>query len=375
MTEQHAAKSEINVDRLQDDAQAVVARLIGDVALGGLVTAMLDHETPPAFLWRLDYPTLKAIAERTERDLRSCLDALSDQDKVLLADLRRLPLDRDPTRALLEMATSPGYFALPVSLLQPPAPSTRLFATVSSLISRLDNRGLVDITGLDARPDVLVMDEWAIPYHQFLRRGFSSAINDVLIGGLVQQLRAGLAVRVAVDERRLHRADEHLRWKELDFWNGPALSEARLDDPDRRGVEVLVHRWPADAVRLPWDNVEQASIRTALDGKLRTIEIEEVVDPARNAKCEFQLVRYAHAQRDIERHSFVHLDGAVRFYAPEAYEARLGARWPTADDEQPSGRRKVFRVDGGMDSTTWCDLVALWFRGNELVREALSALS
>ena len=374
MTEPRAAKSNIDVDRLQNDAQAVVARLIGDAALGDLVTAMLDHETPPVFLWRLDYPTLKAIAERTERDLRDCLDALRDEDKVLLAEIRRLPFDRDPARALLEMATSPGYFALPASLLQPPEPSTRVFATLPRLIGRLDNRGLVDITGLDARPDALFVDEWAIPYHQFLRRSFSSGINDALIGVLVLQARSGLRVHMAVDERRIHRAREHLRWEERDYWNGPALSETRLDDPHRHKVEVLVHRWPADAVQLPWDNVEQASVRTTLDGHLRTIEIEEVIDPARNAKCEFQLVRYVHAQRDIERHSFVHLDGAVRFYGPQAYEARRAARWPTADRQQPAGRRKVFRVDGDMDAATWSELVALWFRGNELVREALQAL-
>jgi hypothetical protein len=375
MAEAPAAESEIDLDRLQIDAHAVVARLIGDARLGELVTAMLDHETPPSFLWRLDYPSLNVIAERTERHLRDCLNALSDKDKLLLAEIRRLPLDRDPVRALLEVATAPGYFALPASLLEPPAPSTRVFAMVPALISRLDNRGLIDITGLDARPDALFVGEWAVPYHQFLRRRFSSGINDALIGELVRQAGMGRVVRVALDERRLHRADEHVRRMEFDYWNGPAISEERLDDPGRRGVEVLVHRWPADAGRLAWDNVEQASIRTALDGDLRTIEIEEVIDPARNAKCDFQLVRYAHAQRDIGRHSFVHVDGAVRFYTPPTYEVRRAARWPTADDEQPAGRRKVFRVDGDMDTATWCELVALWFRGNELVREALQALA
>jgi hypothetical protein len=138
---------------------------------------------------------------------------------------------------------------------------------------------------------------------------------------------------------------------------------------------VLVHAWPADKERLPWDNVEQAIIRTSLDGSVRTIEMEELIDPARNVNSVYQLVRYAHAQRDIERRTFIHLDGAVRYYNEEAYTARRAVPWPRSEAEQPVGRRKTFRIDGDMDTKVWADLVAYWFRGNELVLEALAGMS
>jgi hypothetical protein len=180
---------------------------------------------------------------------------------------------------------------------------------------------------------------------------------------------------LAIDERRIHRREDHVQILEKDYWNGPPLSDARLDDPNRRGPEILEHRWPEDADPLPWDNTEQASIRTTLDGARRTIEIEELARPTSSRRSDYQLVRYAHAIRDIERHAFIHLDGAVRYYTSQAYESRRQGRWAQKEDQQPTGRRKVFRVDGELDTAAWTDLVALWFHGNQLVVEALAGLA
>lgn len=373
--EEPAAAISIDGDRLGEDAAEVVRRLIGQQPLDELVQAMLDHEVPPVFLWRRDYPTLDEVKGRVESALRAHLDDATTDDRTLIGTAQRLYFESDPARALLALGTGPGYFAVPESLVGLPDPSSRVFSRVPGLVDRLDNRGLLDISGLDAQPDILFVDDWAIPYHQFLRRGFSSRPNDLLIAGLLRQSRDGLSVHLAIDERRIHRRGEHLRIEERDYWFGPPMVESRLDDPDQRAPEVLVHAWPADKERLPWDNVEMAIIRTSLDGVVRTIEIEELIDPALNVKCEYQLVRYAHAQRDIERNMFIHLDGAVRFYDPVAYQARRAVPWPRAEAEQPVGRRKTFRIDGDMDTKVWADLVACWFRGNELVLEALVGMS
>ncbi|OGO53773.1 MAG: hypothetical protein A2Z32_10655 [Chloroflexi bacterium RBG_16_69_14] len=68
------------------------------------------------------------------------------------------------------------------------------------------------------------------------------------------------------------------------------------------------------------------------------------------------------------------MDGAVRYYRPDAYEARRAADWPHGEG-QPDGRRKVFRINGSIDTAAWSNLTALWFRGNELVCEALATLA
>ena len=105
------------------------------------------------------------------------------------------------------------------------------------------------------------------------------------------------------------------------------------------------------------------------------VEIEELTDPTLEGRCDFQLVRYLHAERDLERHLFTHMDGAVRFYERGSYEERLSLRWPSSELGAPAGRRKVFRADGDISTAQWSDLVALWFRGNHLVLEALATLT
>ena len=59
------------------------------------------------------------------------------------------------------------------SLLDVPPASSRTLTILPELLEELDNRGLLDIEGLDARPDILDVKDWAMPYHQLLRRSFS----------------------------------------------------------------------------------------------------------------------------------------------------------------------------------------------------------
>ena len=213
------------------------------------------------------------------------------------------------------------------------------------------------------------------PINQFLRRNFGARVNDTLIGELLRAGAAGATVQVAIDERRLMARGDYRRYLERDYWNGPPMSEESLDDPNRRGVEILQHGWPAGKERLPWSVEEHLSIRTYLSDATRTIEIEEITYPTLLRESEFQLVRYLHAERDIERHRFTHMDGAVRFYDRGMYEARREVRWPTGPENGPEGRRKVFRLDGEISTTDWVEIVAQWLRGSELLLEALAELA
>jgi hypothetical protein len=197
-------------------------------------------------------------------------------------------------------------------------------------------------------------------------------MNDVLIASLLRLAGQGQTVSLAIDERRMHPRSEHLRWEERDYWSGPPLTFERLDDPDRRAPEILQHGWPVGAKLLPWEIDEHVTVRTKLDGARRTIEIEEITRPSLLDQSEYQLVRYAHAERDITCHTFTHLDVAVRYYERGRYEARRDERWPTDESNEPVGHRKVFRVDGDLADDEWLDTVGLWFRGNRLIWEALA---
>jgi hypothetical protein len=87
-----------------------------------------------------------------------------------------------------------------------------------------------------------------------------------------------------------------------------------------------------------------------------------------------RLLRYLHAIRDIERGVFIHCDGAVRAYTPERYETRAAKNYMTG--RESAGRyRKVFRLDGAIETDVWSSIAARWFRGNRLMKEYLDSLS
>jgi hypothetical protein len=334
---------------------------------------MLDCEVAPVFLWRDDYASLAAVAGEVHLRLDASLASATHADEELIRSMLGLGIfDPDPARALLEGATALGYFTIPVSLLRSPTRASRVLTRFPHLADRIDERGLLPISGLAAQPDVLFVADMAVPFHQLLRRGFGSRVNDVLIAALIGLAGQGHSVALAIDERRMHPRPEHLRIEERDYWSGPPLSFERLDNPDGRAPEILQHGWPVGTELLSWEIDENVSVRTRLDGTRRTVEIEEISKPSLEVFSEFQLVRYVHAERDISRHTFTHLDGAVRYYDRGRYEARRGERWPTEEANSPTGRRKVFRVDGDLTDEQWLSAVALWFRGNRLIFEALA---
>jgi hypothetical protein len=367
----------IDLDELAQEAAALVASLVGDDRLDDIVAKMLDHDAFPTFLWRDQPEPVAADAVALAEDLRPKLADLGEMDLGGLDDPRlTLVLDPDPPKRLLQLATTPRFRAIPRTLLDPPARTSKVLTAIPWLRDHIDDRGLLELVdGVEPQPDVVFIRDWAVPYHQFLRRGFGARVNDALTGELLKAHAAGANVRVAIDERRMLARADYRRYLERDYWNGPPINANMLDDPSRRGVEILQHGWPIGKERFLGNVEEHLSLRTYLRGTTRTIEIEEITLPTLLRESEFQLVRYLHAERDIHERQFTHVDGAVRFYDRAVYEARRGVRWPTGPVDAPIGRRKVFRVDGEISTTAWVEIVAQWFRGSELLLEALAELA
>lgn len=368
----------IDAGTRQREAATIVEELVGAESLHRLVQLMLDHEIPPAFMWRRTATPVDRDADELRTRLASAISSEAAERRVreVLADVPGL--ERDNANALMQLATAPGYFEIPDTLLEVPSRSSRVLSALPHLVDRLDNRGLLDLAGLRATPGAVFINEYALSYHQLLRRGFNSHVNDALLGYLLQlQRKRAMELRVAIDERRLRLTKDYHEYLERDYWYGPHLTEEVLDSPDP-SPSALIHRWadPDDPRRI-FDPSEEFAIRLTLDGQTRTIEAEELVAPERaKTGSEFVFVRYLHAQRDISDRVFIHVDGAVRAYLPEAYARRRGAQgFPPHDKDLPSRYRKVFRVDGSITTGEWSQIVALWFRGNHLTIEALEQLA
>jgi hypothetical protein len=336
-----------------------------------LLAAMLDYSTPPMMLGR-DHPG--CLGHAYERCLVTVRDALesagSDAALRLQGDLPWHLEEGDLAVGLVEAATEARYFVTPGSVFDAVNDDARAYALHPSLRERLDGDGLLDLEGLDARGQVLLYEGTGFSYHQFLRRHFTSHINYGLVEAVLRVgAPAGNRVRVAIDERRAMPASDYSEFMEKDYWFGPPLSDAWLDDPHRVGT--VVHADPGVA-RAPEYPRFFAYWRIDGDGN-KVVQMEELSEHASANHAGMRVVRYLHAIRDIKRGTFVHCDGAVRAYTPEAYEHRAAETMPTST--KATRYRKLFRIDGVIGTSDWSDLVARWFRHNSLATEYLTGLA
>jgi hypothetical protein len=171
--------------------------------------------------------------------------------------------------------------------------------------------------------------------------------------------------RVALDPRRILPARHYpIRLLEA-YWYGPKFN---LDDVDAQihGIEFTVHaRMPDSPRRLLGAHLERTEFMWSMQDNLKTLQIEELVAIEENSAR--VKTRYIHTIRDVTRHTFVHLDGAIRWYSHENYLRRFDdklSNHPNAD-----GYFKLFRIDGELSDQDWLDLIANYYSGNELIHE------
>lgn len=119
---------------------------------------LTSHEVPPLFMWRPIAAPLAEEAEALRSSLESAISSNAAQGRVkeVLAGIPAL--ERDIAKAVLQMATSPGYFEIPDSLLGVPSKSSRVFSALPNLAERLDEPGLLHLAGLRATPRAVFID-------------------------------------------------------------------------------------------------------------------------------------------------------------------------------------------------------------------------
>lgn len=207
-----------------------------------LLQVMIDLAAPPIFLFADDRARLVDVRERSAAVLRAWAADHSDDATALVNLLPRVMQGPDVAASLLETAPWADYFRLPASTFELPTVDAPVFAALPSLFELADDDGLLDVAGLDARPHGVFIEDFSLHYHQLLRRGFGSNIHYDLIGSVLglarrkEQLRA----RIAIDERRLRRREEHQEIEERDYWYGPQLQldETKLDDLTALGETI-----------------------------------------------------------------------------------------------------------------------------------------
>ena len=345
--------------------ESEVRRYLGPL-FDDLLAAMLDLAVAPIFLFGDDHSRLVAPREKARRAIEQWAEA---EPCKVTSVVDRLPSHMDmgdPARSLLEGALWTAYFSLSDAF-EPSSSSSRVMSAVRELSTRIDDDGLVDVSGLDAQPHGLLVGEYSLHYHQLMRRSFASNIHyDLVSTILATASRHGATARLAIDERRLRRRDEHTEIQERDYWYGRVLSEDVLDDPHAIGETVYGDAASGSSLLYPYAAL---SIRWTSDGHLKGVEIEEYVPRLGDDDRPWILARYLHAIRDTTERSFVHCDGAVKGYLPETYPV---VQQDFARRGKSDRYRKVFRIDGSFPADAWSAIASQWFRGNRLILEYLS---
>lgn len=368
-------------DAVYDQTQVEqMVRGVCGTLLDDLVFAMRDHLIQPGTLPLADdaavrQPALAVAYDRCAARLAQHLAALPAEAVVEVRGWLPWHLaeveDRHLLAATLEVATERGYYDLDLAAFSAADPDARLYQSHPDLLRDTDHDGLLEVASYEAQPQALFYKGSAVPYHPFLWRNFAGNVNDALTQSLLEVgTTAAASLRLALNEQHFMAASAFSAYLESDYWWGPPLSSETLDDPRNVGVTVygdpqsgLMHEYPR--LFVDWSMDKEGH---------KVLQIEELSDHPGASHAGLRLLRYLHAIRDVERGVFIHCDGAVRAYTHEQYEAREAKNYVTGR-ESAGQYRKVFRLDGNIETDAWSNIAACWFRGNLLLKEYLDRLS
>ena len=198
-------------------------------------------------------------------------------------------------------------------------------------------------------------------------------LRDLAAQGAVQVSIAVHPFRITAVEEIQHRLLE-------DYWSGIRLTPANLDSLDRHDVGVPAFHAPVGRSATnefffpllgTWfDWAARNDNKSDPVKRLYVREVRPVAD-RRGDPLVAADNRELHAERDTKARRFIHVDGKLRRYPRETYDPSTAD--PRAGFGSHSHSKKLWRVDGPLTDEQWCNLVGLYFRGNELIEEHFKA--
>ena len=258
----------------------------------------------------------------------------------------------------------------PISEALDPRPhSSEILDACPELRDQFDRDGLLRISASMELFDAgIKYGDRFFHYHQLLRRGFSASPNFDFLGTFARfrhNTRKENSFRIAVDHRRIMKFDDWRQTIECDTWYGPQFDPDKLDDLNHKGLTVVGREYPTSLDQYPLIKTEFFWKANEADN-VKTLEIEELSCPTKPYD-NWQINRYAHAERDVIQKVFRHFDGAAKVYRPSEYQSRLRNTMP--NNSRPEHYIKLFRIDGAIKLPDWISLLSMFYKGNEMVIE------
>ena len=362
--------------------------ILNESDLGKLRKQCLHHNVFPMFIaHHRAHP--EKVAHVLNKLVAECVDQLSQLDNkqveavvnAMSPGIRQylLPFPDVTTADYLEriaekfLACAIQRNYAPISdVLEPDWESSEVLAVCPELAERRDDDGLLEIDeSFKLVEGGIKYGDYLLHYHQFLRRGFSSNPNYAFTGAFARYFHNNVKTnkfKIAIDHRRIMKFEDWRKDYERDGWFGPKFDRQKLDDPDYIGLTVVGRSDTRKTGSSPLLHTEFVWKRDEQRNEIKTFEIEEVSCPSRPTE-NFNINRYAHAERDMELKTFQHFDGAAKIYRANQYAGRTSTHIP--NEQKSDFYIKLFRIDGTISLDDWVLLLSMFYRGKEMVVEYL----
>jgi hypothetical protein len=223
----------------------------------------------------------------------------------------------------------------------------------------------------------LYADNFMLMAHSYFRRGLHEVNNYAprFVEFFWNNSETGIEKYISLDNHRVRINVDNTTFMELDTWFGAKFNRNIQEVPDG----IVKVRPPADLrnslVSFFFRDAYSLDIKWATKDNIKSFQTEEfkteVIKLTRDGQ-EYYPVRYVHAEYDIEKGYFRHLDGAIHFYTEAEYYARRDADFNYNSKEMTHIKtlsQKLFKMNGIVGIDTWIEFTSHFLTGNPLIFE------
>lgn len=214
--------------------------------------------------------------------------------------------------------------------------------------------------------------------HPFFRRSYSLKNNyapHFLSVFLRYASSCSNSTLLALDENRVRIDVDGGGYMERDTWYGAPFDQNISQISDGNVKLAVPPEFDDLDRRLFCSSVVSMSIRWSTSGNIKTFYAESFKDSdvlIEYADDLFHPAKYIHAEYDLTRECFTHMDGAIHMYGETEYLERVHSDINHNDksDFQIKGKsKKLFRIDGEIKQEDWSNLCCHFMAKNPLMIE------
>lgn len=270
-------------------------------------------------------------------------------------------------------------------------PTTGVSATLSGLVPLLFPEMLPTKDGLYLTAELLQefrllmfsdgdfrADNFICFSHHFFRRGYSLNNNyapHFLSIFLLYASSSSNSTLLALDENRIRIDVDGGAYMERDTWYGAPFDQDISQISDGNVKLAVPPEFDEFDRRLLCGSVVGMSVRWSTLGNIKTFYAEAFKDA--NILIEYDddilhPARYIHAEYNLTKGCFTHMDGAIHMYDDTDYHKRVHSDINHNDksDFQIKGKsKKLFRIDGEIEQEDWSNLCCHFMTKNPLMIE------